>query len=80
MTMTLRNTKWKKKCTDYGTNFSVRKMKGQCSLKCDQQNEIGKKGESTGLHLLHVCFLFFWRKALPADIMGHPSFGTYPII
>jgi hypothetical protein len=63
MTMTLRNTKRRKKCTNSGTNFSVRKMKGQCSPNCDQQNEISKKGESASSTLIHSFFL-------PRDLLG----------
>lgn len=65
MTVTLRNTKKKKTCTDSGTNFSVRKMKGRCSPKCDRQNEIGEIGlyvcmcaRSIPLHVCVRCVCF----------------------
>lgn len=47
----LEKYKKEKKCIDSGTNFSVRKMKGQCSPNCDRQKETDKEGECVALHV-----------------------------
>lgn len=75
MAVTLRNTKRNKKWTDSGTNFSARKMKGHCSPECDQQNEIGKKGESIWPRLPHVCVFLF---SYPPKIFLQTSRDTAP--
>ena len=71
--VTLRNTERKKTSTGSETNFSVRTMKGRCSPKCDQQNEIVKKGESAAsASCTCACVCAFPQNA---DFTGLFSFG-----